>query len=142
MSKGERQRIVPRLDRWLARLFEPEHIRQTLDAKADVRRLPSLDEQVAARREIADADRKLARYRAALEADADPAAVAGWIKDAQADRAAAGARYRRAGPAATRQLTRDELEELIERLGEMVGLLADDADPARKPRCTAALDFG
>jgi site-specific DNA recombinase len=35
---------------------------------------------------IAECDAKLARYRAALDAGADPAVVAGWIAQTQAER--------------------------------------------------------
>jgi hypothetical protein len=40
----------------------------------------------AARRAVADCDTRLAKYRAALEAGADPAVVAGWIKEVEGDR--------------------------------------------------------
>lgn len=35
---------------------------------------------------LADCDRKLARYRAALEAGADPKVVTGWIAEVEAER--------------------------------------------------------
>ncbi len=124
--------VVPRLDRWLARLFEPEPIEQTITALLAAQRPVPLDEQAAAaRREIAEADRKLARHRAALEAGADPVVVTAWIRDAQTAKAAAEARVRRTGPAAGRQLNHDELADMIARLGDMVGLMAD-AEPTRK----------
>ena len=43
----------------------------------------------AARRALEDCDTRLAKYRAALEAGADPAVVAGWIKEVEGDRLAA-----------------------------------------------------
>lgn len=49
---------------------------------------------------------RLARHRAALEAGADPAVVAGWIKDIQAAKAEAETRL--AGPPRTAQLDRDK----------------------------------
>lgn len=44
-------------------------------------------------------DRKIARYRAALDAGADPVLVGGWINQTQAERDAALARARPATPA-------------------------------------------
>ncbi|WP_123809680.1 hypothetical protein [Micromonospora globispora] len=46
--------------------------------------LPALG--TAARATIADCDAKLERYRAALDAGADPAVVIGWIVQTQAER--------------------------------------------------------
>jgi site-specific DNA recombinase len=132
-------RIVPCLDRWLARLFEPERIEQTISALLAAQRPMPLDRQAeAARRDIAEADRKLARHRAALEAGADPAVVTGWIKDVQTAKAAAEARLRRTAPAAGRQLRHNELADMIAQFGDMVDLLAD-ADPARKAAIYANL---
>jgi site-specific DNA recombinase len=124
--------IVPALDRWLARLFDPERIDQTIAALAATQRPAPLDEQAAAaRREIAEAERKLARHRAALEAGADPAVVAGWIAEVQAAKAAAETRLRCSRPVSARQLSHDELAEMIASLGDVLRVLAD-ADPARK----------
>jgi site-specific DNA recombinase len=86
-------RIVPRLDEWLSKLFEPGHLAQTLDALAAAQRAPSHEDAVLseARRQVAECDRKLARHRAALEAGADPAVVTAWIREVQAARAEAEA---------------------------------------------------
>jgi site-specific DNA recombinase len=79
--------VVPRLDEWLTRLFKPENIERTIAVLAAAQRPPSVDEQAAAaRREITEADRKLAQHRAALEAGADPTVVAAWIKDVRRPR--------------------------------------------------------
>jgi site-specific DNA recombinase len=48
------------LDTWLASAFAPHRIEQTITA-------------------MAECDAKLERYRAALDAGADPAVVTGWI---------------------------------------------------------------
>jgi site-specific DNA recombinase len=85
------EKLVDPLDRWLSQLFEPERVDQTLAALVDAQ--PALDTGSAGlRQEIAECDRKLARYRAALEAGADPAMVAAWMRDVQRQRAAAEAR--------------------------------------------------
>ncbi len=133
-------RVVPRLDRWLARLFEPEHIERTLDALARTQRpfSPEDGAAAAARREIAEADRKLARHRAALEAGADPAVVTGWIKEVQAARAQAQRRLQLASPPRTAQLGHDQLVTMIRAMGDMVKVL-DEADRTRKATVYAGL---
>jgi len=35
-------RIVPRLEEWLSKLFEPRHLAQTLDALATAQRAPPM----------------------------------------------------------------------------------------------------
>ena len=133
-------RIVPRLDQWLAGLFEPEHIERTLDTLARAQRAASHQDVAvaAARRQIVEADRKLARHRAALEAGADPAVVTGWIKDVQAAKAEAESRLRLAGPPPIPMLDRDQLAMMIRAMGDMVKVLAD-ADRARKAKVYAGL---
>ena len=57
------------LDRWLAEAFRPHRIEQSLTALQDAQpdHTPAVE---AARRAIAECERKLARHRAALEAGA------------------------------------------------------------------------
>jgi site-specific DNA recombinase len=133
-------RIVPRLDEWLSKLFEPGHLAQTLDALAAAQRAPSHEDAVLseARRQVAECDRKLARHRAALEAGADPAVVTAWIREVQAARAEAEAQLRTLGHARPRVLDREELAEMTRAIGDMVRVLTD-ADPARKARIYAGL---
>ncbi len=132
--------IVPRLDQWLGRLFEPERIDRTLDALAAAQRPAPLEEErlAAARREIAEADRKLARHRAALEAGADPAVVATWIKDVQTAKSEAESRLRRAGQSRRRQVDQHELAKMMLALGDMVHVLTH-TDPQRKAKIYAGL---
>jgi hypothetical protein len=40
----------------------------------------------AARRKIADCDTRVAKYRKVLDADGDPATVAGWMAEVQGER--------------------------------------------------------
>jgi hypothetical protein len=133
-------RIVPPLDEWLGRLFEPERLDRTLDALAAAQCPPSREEMVQAevRRQVVDADRKLARHRAALEAGADPAVVTAWIREVQAAKAEAEAQLRRLSQSPARTLDRDELVQITRALGDMVRVLAD-ADPARKAKIYAGL---
>ncbi|WP_147437585.1 hypothetical protein [Streptomyces radicis] len=66
----------------------------------------------------AERDRRLARHRAALEAGADPALVASWSREAQAERLAAETRLKRikgpTGPA--RRMSRQEIRDLVDAL--------------------------
>ncbi|MBF6090147.1 hypothetical protein [Nocardia cyriacigeorgica] len=61
----------------MAEIFHPDRIEHSLtmleDAQTD--NTPAIE---SARRSLAEHDRKLSRYRAALEAGTDPALVAGW----------------------------------------------------------------
>ncbi len=71
--------IVPKLDQWIATLFDPAHLDATCDALAMA---GGATDAVHARieaawRKLADCDTRLAKYRAARDAGADPAMVAG-----------------------------------------------------------------
>jgi hypothetical protein len=68
--------VLDPLDTWLAEAFAPNWIEQSLTALEDAQPndAPAVE---AARRTIAECDRKLARHRAALEAGADQTAPAG-----------------------------------------------------------------
>ncbi|MQY32060.1 hypothetical protein [Nocardia aurantia] len=63
------------VDNWPAQIFHPDRIQQSLAAleAAQPDAAPLLDAAYATR---ADCDAKLARYRAVLEAGADPALIA------------------------------------------------------------------
>jgi hypothetical protein len=86
---------VPRRDRLLAKLFAPGHIEKTLDAlvAAQAVTLPEDAAMEAARCQFAEADRKLARHRLALEAGADPEVVTAWIREEQAKKTEAQATW-------------------------------------------------
>ncbi|WP_159044971.1 hypothetical protein [Streptomyces sp. NRRL F-5122] len=86
------QDLLPPLDRWLALAFAPHRLEETISlmhtAQSDTAPAPSAKD---VSRVVADCDTKLARYRDALEAGADPKVVAGWIAEVQARRAEAAA---------------------------------------------------
>ena len=56
------------------------------------------DDQTA--RKVAECDRKLAQYPAALDAGADPATVAAWITETEAEKASYALLTRRPAPRA------------------------------------------
>ena len=84
-------------------------------------------------------DARLARYQAALDAEADPQAVAEWTRQVKNDRAAALARdtSQNRQPAA-RQLTEDDIRALITSLGDLRDVI-HDAEPAMKAAIYAQL---
>ena len=78
---------------------------------------------------IADCDARLARYQAALDAGADPQAVAEWTRQVKAERAAASP----VTPARRDfcQLTEVDIRTLIAGLGDLRDVVRD-AEPAVK----------
>ena len=83
------------LDTWLATAFTPDRLHQTITAMANAQQPNQPSEPAdAARATIAACDQKLAQYRAALDAGADPTLVAGWIGQTQGERAQAEADLR------------------------------------------------
>jgi site-specific DNA recombinase len=74
----QEQEVVPPLDRWIARVFEPDRLEETCRKLAEAQ-APSVEDEAhleAIRGALAECDARLARYRQALEAGADPAVVA------------------------------------------------------------------
>lgn len=123
------EQIVPPLDEWISRLFEPERLDETCRALAEAREPPLVEDgrDESARRTLADCDARLARYREALEAGTDPTVVAGWIAEVQVERRRAEEEIRR--PAAT--LTEGDIRSMVESLGDLVRVL-EAAEPARR----------
>ena len=120
--------FLPQLDAWLAGLFAPDALPQTVrDLHAAQPDEHKPDE--AAQQEIAECDAKLKQHRAALEAGADPVLVTSWMKETQARRAVAEARIKK--PTGRRRMTADEITTLVTALGDLMRVL-DDADPADK----------
>ncbi|MCN0179975.1 recombinase family protein [Salinispora arenicola] len=124
-------------DTWLIGEFGPLQRRHTI-AKL-VNRLapdaPTATPATPAGPTVAEYDAKLARYRAALEAGADPAVVAGWIAETQAERRHAKERQRTPtsaeATAKIRHFTQEEIITIVEELGDLVAALRD-ADPEHK----------
>ena len=84
----------------------------------------------AAQRKLADCDARLAKYRAALDAGADPAIVTGWIAEVQGDRMRA---EREIGMAQTpARFTKQQVRALVEGLGDMAATLAEADRSSRR----------
>lgn len=124
--------ILPDLDAWLATAFDPNRITATLDTLEASQPEPGATTDPT-KKTITACDRKLARHRAALEAGADPVVVTEWIRETQAERAAAEAALNRTEAETTtgRRLTRKEINDLVKALGGILKVLRA-ADPADK----------
>jgi hypothetical protein len=74
--------MVPRLDSWIAELFDEANLETTCEALAMIGEADDESEARAetARRKIADCDQRLAKYRQTLDAGADATVVAGWMR--------------------------------------------------------------
>ena len=131
--------LLPAIDRWLAVIFAPHRLEQTIreiqtsqDPNSGPgpdpgpgRLAPPADDTQAL---IADCDARLARYQAALDAGADPQAVAEWTRQVKNERAAALARdsAQNRHPA-VRPLTEDDIRALITGLGDLRDIIRDAA---------------
>jgi hypothetical protein len=137
--------LIKPLDTWLTQQFAPHHSQHTVahlihQATADhgptVTAHTDPDEAI-----IATCDTKLARYRAALDAGADPTVVTTWIAETQTERQQAQARQAQAQAQArtgtpslaeeVTRLTEAQLTTIIDELGNLTDALRD-ADPAHK----------
>ena len=122
--------ILGPLNGWLAQVFDPGQLDTTLDA---LEAAPSSTDDAgqakaqAAERRVAECDTRLARYRAALEAGTDPAAVSAWIAEVQAERLAAEIELGRATGQQSRRLSRDQLAALVNGHGNLLDVLASAA---------------
>ncbi len=125
-------RVVKPLDTWLATALGPERVERTLTAMEATQ--PDVDPTTERlRRALDECERKLGRHRAALEAGADPALVAGWSREIQTEQARLAAQLRAASRAgkATPRMSRSELKALVRQLGDILNVL-QDAHPADK----------
>jgi site-specific DNA recombinase len=128
--------LIKPLDTWLAQEFGLAQRRHTIAKLLDQARsgVPTAAPVAAAGPTVAECDAKLARYRAALEAGADPTVVADWIAETQADRQRAE-QHRNAAAQATSDgsasLSDEQIIAIVEELGDMVTALRD-ADPEHK----------
>jgi len=133
--------IVPRLDAWFATLFDPENLDATCEALAMADGVDEAAEAQleAARRKTADCDSRLAKYRAALDAGAEAAVVAGWMAEVQGERLRAEIDLGAAVPG--ERMTREQVRTLVLALHDIASVLAT-ADPKLKAEVYAELGIG
>ncbi len=125
--------IVPKLDDWIANLFAPENLDNTCQTLAEAGGASAADKTriEAADRKLADCDMRLGQYRKALDSGADPAVVAGWMSEVQAERLRAEHELVAAQPRA--KSTDEQVRSFVRNLGDIAAVLAD-ADLKLKSR--------
>ena len=125
--------LLPALDRWLGKYFAPHHRDDTIATILAAQGSEGEDTTaLVAHQTITECDRKLARYRTALEAlddDTDPALIAGWITETQKQRAAAETQLRQTSRQA--HMTQQQISDLVNELGDTATALAS-ANPVDK----------
>ncbi|WP_342775889.1 hypothetical protein [Micromonospora pisi] len=124
--------LTDTLDTWLASAFTPHHIEKTITAITDAQPAEHPTAlTTAAEAIIAECDAKLERYRATLDAGADPTVVTAWITQTQAERTRAEADLHAQTHTTPKRMSRTEITSLVQALGDIVTVLRD-ADPADK----------
>lgn len=123
--------VVPGLDEWLAGLFDDEHVDHTCEILAGA---AGPDPDYEARQadlatKIRDCDRRLAKYRSALELTDEIGPFISWIAEVERERRRLEAQLGRS--VAGDMLTAAQLKSLVRYLKDIVAVLAN-ADPADK----------
>jgi site-specific DNA recombinase len=117
------------VNRWIAGLFDPSHIHETIDLITAAQDDETDDIAAeAAKATIADANQRMTRYKAAIDAGGDPAEIGAWITEAKAHRVQAEAELRRTTSKA--RITRQQIEELINMTTDVAATL-HGAEPAQ-----------
>jgi hypothetical protein len=113
-------KLVPRLNAWIGKLFAPEHRAETVAALVDAQ-AGGMEDQAGrdrARIRLADAEARLRRHQRAIEAGVEPAALVDAINAAQADRVSAKAELDQV-PHAVRPLTAADIDGMLDKLGNI-----------------------
>ncbi|WP_253883101.1 recombinase family protein [Actinomadura rupiterrae] len=121
--------IAQEVDGWLATVFSPARIETTIAAMVSAVNDSGAHAAAAVRKDIAECDRKLKTYRAALDAGADAEEVTAWINETKAKQARLEGQLR-ATPQ-TGSIEREEIATLLGRCGDLVQMLGE-AEPADK----------
>jgi site-specific DNA recombinase len=122
--------ILGPLDGWLAQVFDPANIDETLEslqAASESNTDADVVKAGAARKRLAECDTRLARYPAALDSGTDRAVVSAWIAEVQAERLAAEVELDRATGHNHGRLSRNQLAALVNGLGNLLDVLAKAA---------------
>jgi site-specific DNA recombinase len=112
------------LDEWLAGKFEPSYLPATIDRLIAATAVPEIlvrPADVQHELELAACDRRLAQYRAAPDAGADPASIAWWITEAEAERARIRIQARESAP--KQGMSRDEIASIVNGLADLLAAL-------------------
>lgn len=127
--------FIAQVDEWLADLFAPDRVDETVDLLFDDDYAdPNAELRLRLEAEVRSCDAKIARYRVLLDEGTDPVLVASWLKEVSAARQAATSRLTElAGTAASPAHDREELRAALVELGGMIGVL-DSSDDAERMR--------
>ncbi|HZD16225.1 MAG TPA: hypothetical protein VE196_14110 [Pseudonocardiaceae bacterium] len=116
--------ICAPLNHWIATLFDATNRTRTIQTLLESQSGSLADAQREhARRRLTNAEVKLRRHQAAIEAGIDPAALIDAINQAQAERAAARAELD--GQPAPQELTRQDIEAMIDSIGDISTTLTE-----------------
>ena len=119
--------VLESLNGWIGQLFSPDNVDRTVTAlvgsQAEARTAATSE---ATKKRLTDAEAKLRRFQAAIEAGVDPVALVEAINEAQAKRAAAQAELQGAPPPSA--VSEAEVYAMIDSLGA-VGAALKYADP-------------
>ncbi|WP_235022926.1 recombinase family protein [Amycolatopsis alkalitolerans] len=120
--------VLESLNGWIGQLFNQDNVDRTVTALVGSQRdsLTSAPRETAQKR-LADAEAKMRRFQAAIEAGVDPVALVDAINEAQAKRAAAQAEVEGAPPPPS-AVSEAEVYAMIDSLGD-VGAALKYADP-------------
>jgi site-specific DNA recombinase len=123
--------IIEEVDDWIAQVFRPTALAETVGALAQQSHDPNEAAAVIIKEKIADCDQRLARYRAALDAGADPLEVTQWINEAKAERTRAEGERR--ALRSSRRMTQEEICTVLAELGDLARVVvqAEADDKAR-----------
>ena len=140
-------RVLAALDGWLGAIFDPDHLDSTVEAilAADHRTTAEAEPLAVtqARSAARDAEERIQRHLAALDAGLDPALVVERTKEAQADLVRARAVLAEHEATATRPaLTADAVRAVIERYQGLAGLLDAAATPEERWTLYSGLGLG
>ncbi len=125
--------VVPALDDWIASVFDPANIDATISALAEAQ-APSDDDEArveAARRALDDANEKIDRLVAAIEAGSPADVVGPRLRELRATKLAAEQDLKAARPRSL--LDEADIRALIGAVGPITAVLAG-ADPETKAR--------
>ena len=124
--------LVPGLDRWIATLFDDDHLDATCVAVARMSDVAPDDHerQATLRAEIAVCDTKLGKYRALLEKDGDLDVVGTWIAEVTCERTRLERELGR--KPVPRRLTSGEIKAMVRQLKNIVDVLANATPDSKR----------
>lgn len=117
--------IIGQVDHWLAKELAPHRLGETIRDLVDSQEatkapVASIEE---ARRMIADCDRKLVQYRAALDEGGNAATIGKWVAEIEAERARHELSMRKV--TGNRRIPEAEIKDIVNKLGSIAEVPAN-----------------